>query len=153
MVYGLTSFPCILFAILFTYSLNGCDAFDIKKDLVFRLYTREDPIMYYALNAEGGPAINDTTFNPNRPTRIFVHGFRSKVKVLNRYCESFLNIGDYNFIAVDWIEGASTLYYYAAKGRVRPVSMDSDEMFWEFRIKMVFCILINDLRFLKNSLN
>lgn len=116
-----TSLPCILLMLLSTGVLDS-DAFDINKDLVFRLYTREDRIMYYALNADRGPAVNDTTFNPNRPTRVFVHGFRSKAKVINRYAEAYLNIGDYNFIAVDWIEGASTYNYYSAKGRVRPVS-------------------------------
>lgn len=112
---------CIIVIFLST-GLLSTEAFDINKDLVFRLYTREDPVMYYALNAYRGPALNDTTFNPNRPTRIFVHGFKSKAKVINRYAEAYLNAGDYNFIAVDWIAGASTYNYYSAKGRVSPVS-------------------------------
>lgn len=116
-----TSFLCVIFAIVSIYIINS-HAFDIEKDLVFRLYTREDPVMYYALKTEGTPAVTETTFDPHRPTRIFVHGFRSKEKVIKRYSDAYLQNGNYNFIAVDWIEGASTINYFSAKSRVRPVS-------------------------------
>lgn len=118
----LTSFVFLIFVFL---SIWIGEAFDINKDLVFRLYTREEPVMYYALHAERGPKLNETTFNHNRPTRVFVHGFRTKEKVIKRYAEAYLNIGDYNFIAVDWIEGASTINYFTAKGRVRPVGISN----------------------------
>lgn len=117
-----TSSLCVIFAIVAVCIINS-HAFDIETDLVFRLYTREDSVMYYALKTSGSPAITETTFNPNRPTRIFVHGFRSKEKVIRRYADAYLEVGDYNFIAVDWIEGASTFNYFLAKGRVRPVSL------------------------------
>lgn len=116
-----TCFPSVIFIIFSVCLLSCSEAFDIKKDLTFRLLTREEPVMYYALNVEGGLPLNETTFNRNRPTRIFVHGYKSKAKVLNRYTEAYLNVGDYNFIAVDWIEGASTINYFAAKNRVGPV--------------------------------
>lgn len=85
--------------------------------------------MYYVLKATGTPAISSTTFNPNRKTRIFVHGYKSKEKVINRYKEAYLLLGDYNFIAVDWISGASTYNYFSAKGRVGPVSDISKNKF------------------------
>lgn len=117
----LTSSVCIIFALILSIVYVN-DAFDIEKDLVFRLYTREEPVMYYALNGNGSPPIPETTFKPNRPTRIFVHGFRSKGKVIIRYKDAYLGVGDYNFIAIDWIKGASTYNYYSAKGRVQAVS-------------------------------
>lgn len=117
----ITSF-CGIIIVLVWVSINNSHAFDINKDLVFRLYTREDPVMYYALKASGSPLISETPFNPNRPTRIFVHGFKSKEKVMIRYKDAYLDLGDFNFIAVDWSKGASTYNYYSAKGRVRPVS-------------------------------
>lgn len=117
-----TGFGAIICVLLLSICVRHHHAFDIDKDLVFRLYTREEPSMYYVLKATGAPAISDTTFNPNRPTRIFVHGYKSKEKVINRYREAYLDLGDYNFIVVDWIEGASTYNYFAAKGRVGPVS-------------------------------
>lgn len=122
MDFRLARFPCVIFFICSIGLLSLCsEAFDIKKDLTFRLHTREDPVMYYALMAEGTLPLNETTFNRNRPTRIFVHGYKSKTKVINRYSEAYLNVGDYNFIAVDWVNGASTYNYFAAKNRVEPV--------------------------------
>ncbi|XP_055295778.1 lipase member H-A-like [Sitodiplosis mosellana] len=110
-----------VFVVVSICVLNS-NAFDINKDLVFRLYTREDPVMYYALKPNGSPAVSETPFNSSRPTRIFVHGYKSKEKVIKRYTENYLDIGDYNFIAVDWIEGASTYNYYLAKSRVGSIS-------------------------------
>lgn len=121
MIRPITSFSCVVFAFILI-CIFGSNAFDIEKDLVFRLYTHEDPIMYWALQPKGPILVSDTPFNASRPTRIFVHGFKSKEKVINRYKEAFLDAGNFNFIAVDWIEGASTYNYFFAKGRVGPVS-------------------------------
>lgn len=117
-----TSFHSLIAALSISLFVLESNAFKIDRDLVFRLYTREDPVMYYALKTIGPPEISETPFNPNRPTRIFIHGYRSKAKVINRYKEAYLKLGDYNFIGVDWIEGAQDLNYYSVKGRVRPVS-------------------------------
>lgn len=114
----ITSF---VFVIVSICVLNSY-AFEIEKDLVFRIYTRGDP-MYFVLTTNGTPPHSETPFNPNRPTRIFVHGYKSKEKVINRYRDAYLRSGDYNFIAVDWIKGASTYNYYSAKSRVGPVSL------------------------------
>lgn len=118
MIVQVTGLVCV---VVFIFVFNS-HAFDIEKDLAFRLYTREDPIMYYVLRTNGAPAVHDTPFKPTRPTRIFVHGYKSKEKVIKRYTDAYLGLGDFNFIAVDWIKGASTYNYYSAKGRVRPVS-------------------------------
>lgn len=100
------------------------EPFDINKDLIFRLYTREQPDVHQVLKADSSasPSISQTSFDSKRPTRIFIHGFKSKDKVIIRYKNAFLKLGDYNFIAVDWTEGATTKNYYAAKACVRPVS-------------------------------
>lgn len=103
------------------YAINSF-AFNIEKDLTFRLYTKEAPIVYYALKTSGSPPISDTPFNSSRPTRIFVHGYKSKEKTIDRYTEAYLTLGDFNFIAVDWIKGADTFNYLTAKSRVGPVS-------------------------------
>lgn len=97
-------------------------SFNIEKDLWFRLYTREDPTSYYVLSGSGYPEVSGTPFNSSRPTRIFIHGFKSKEKVIKRYTEAYLEFGDFNFIAVDWMQGTSTYNYYLAKSRTRLVS-------------------------------
>ena len=97
-------------------------SFNIEKDLWFRLYTREDPDSYYVLSGSGYPAVSETPFNSSRPTRIFIHGFKSKEKVIKSYTNAYLDLADFNFIAVDWIEGTRTYNYYLAKSRIRLVS-------------------------------
>lgn len=98
-----------------------CD-FDVEKDLIFRLYTREQIAVPFALKTSGSPLVSETTFNANRPTRIFIHGFKSKSKVIDHYPEPILSLGDFNFIAVDWTKGAQTNNYFVAKRLIRPVS-------------------------------
>lgn len=117
-----TSF-CGIIVLLISVSVLNSNAFDINKDLIFRLYTREEPTIYFDLKANDLSSNANTLFQPNRPTRIFIHGFKSKEKVIIRYKDALLQLGDFNFIAVDWREGASTFNYYLAKGRVRPVSL------------------------------
>lgn len=119
-----------VFAIVSICVVNS-NAFDIEKDLAFRLYTKEEPVMYYVLRTNGNPPVSDTPFNAKRPTRIFVHGYKTKEKTIDRYVQAYLKAGDFNFIAVDWIKGASTYNYLTAKSRVRPVS----EKFELFRFK------------------
>lgn len=105
--------------VLLSIGVFRSNGFDIEKDLIFRLYTQENPNTYYELKSNLEPP---AAFNPYRPTRIFVHGFQSSENVLLRYKDAFLKSGDYNFIAVDWTKGASTLNYLKAKKRVKPVS-------------------------------
>lgn len=78
-----------------------------------------------------------STFDPKRPTRIFCHGFQSSEKVLLRYKDAFLKLGNYNFIAVDWTNGANTINYLKAKGRVQPVSLNPN-FIEAFKIKHDF---------------
>ena len=112
-------FGVLIFTLL-SIGVFRTDTFDIEKDLVFRLYTQENSTEYHVLKANLLPP---TAFDPKRPTRIFCHGYKSSEKVLIRYKDGFLKLGNYNFIAVDWILGANTLNYLKAKSRVKPVSL------------------------------
>lgn len=115
----LTGCLCLFVAVCI---ISSSHAFDIETDLVFRLYTRENPVTYHALKVSGSLSIAETPFNPNRPTRIFVHGFRGDPDNFRQYEDAYLMLGNYNFIAVDWIEGADTFQYTTAKDRVDLVS-------------------------------
>lgn len=95
------------------------------KDVVFRLYTPELPISFIRLNDSDSKSISGSGFKPSRPTVIFVHGYKSKEKVILRYKDAYLKMGDYNFIGVDWIDGAATINYLAAKAYVPFVSYDN----------------------------
>lgn len=109
-----------IFVLLSIVIVQG--SYNVEKDLIFRLYTRKRPDHYQELKADDLPAISPSSFNPNRSTRIFIHGFRGKEKTILRYRDAYLNLGDYNFIAVDWTRGASTYNYFKAKNRIQAVS-------------------------------
>lgn len=117
---GQTSFFAILF-ISIIFLANRCHSFDIDTDIIFRLYTRNFS-SYAVLSPKNEPPIAESVFTASRQTRIFVHGFRSKEKVLNRYADAYLKADDYNFIGVDWTKGANVFNYYTAKNRVKHVS-------------------------------
>lgn len=97
------------------------EAFNEYEDIQFELYTREYPDSWQVLNTSRGDELLQSSWRAERPTRCFVHGFKSKRKVLNRYAKAFLHSGDYNFIAVNWMEGSSTSNYYVARNRVKKV--------------------------------
>lgn len=60
-------------------------------------------------------------WNPNRPTRFFIHGYYSTQDVLTQYAKAYLERGDYNFIAINWLRGARTINYMKARNRVQQV--------------------------------
>lgn len=112
--------------------LYTCRAFDADEDVIFKLYTRDHPTSYAVLNIEESRLISTDSFDPNLLTRIHIHGFLPKEEIIDRYREVYLSVGDFNFIVVDWIEGAYTLNYYSAKRRAKDVSSE--------------CILISELK-------
>lgn len=107
----------ILLSLLLVSSLH---AFDANEDIYFELYTYESPDNYQVIRNTLN--VRSTTFNPLRPTRIFVHGFRSDRSVIKQYAKAFLKAEDVNFIAMNWIDGAETILYPVAKNRVDEVS-------------------------------
>lgn len=111
-----------VFVVFLIDLFSNCHAFDLDKDLIFRLYTPEVRDKFHALNARNAPFISASLFNPKRKTRIFVHGFLSSEHVLIRYKETYLKLGDFNFIGVDWINGAKSYNYFMVKSRVPKVS-------------------------------
>lgn len=98
-----------------------CAAFDVNEDVEFELYTRDNRQIFQVFAKHGEVTIESTRFDPSRPTRIFVHGYQGKRRRISQYAEAYLNTIDCNFIAINWIKGASTVNYYTAKGRVKDV--------------------------------
>lgn len=113
----------IFFGILLFFVCHG-NAFDADEDVIFKLYKRDNPtnfsvIEVYRVN-ETSVILNDF-FDPKIPTRIHIHGYWSLQKIIDRYRQVYLGIGDFNFIVVDWLEGAQTINYFLAKRRVKEV--------------------------------
>lgn len=60
-------------------------------------------------------------WDPNRRTRIFIHGFYSDREILEKYARGYLERDDYNFIAINWLRGARTINYVKARHRIHDV--------------------------------
>jgi pancreatic triacylglycerol lipase len=67
--------------------------------------------------------VQQSHFNPNRPTRVLVHGWwedeTSDISTLTS--AELLNYYDFNVIFIDWSEGARTINYIGARNRVGTV--------------------------------
>lgn len=120
-----TTFCTTIFVLLSIVMINGDLLFSVEKDVIFRLYTPEQPDVHEEIKPDNLSDISQTSFNPHRPTRIFIHGFRSKENMIFRYRDAYLKLGNFNFIAVDWTKGAETFNYFMVLNRVKPVSFDS----------------------------
>lgn len=60
-------------------------------------------------------------WNPNRPTRIFIHGYYSDHDTLRKYANAYLERDNFNFIAINWLRGAKTINYVKARFRILEV--------------------------------
>lgn len=98
-------------------------ASDPNPIVYFRLYTPTNRTSHLELRTSDSGSgsthtISSTKFDPRWPTRVFVHGFLSDDTVISQYRDTYLQRGDYNFIAVDWVQAAGTYNYITAKGHV-----------------------------------
>lgn len=100
--------------------LSVVQTFNANEDIYFELYTQENPDNYQVIRNVG--SIENTAFDARRPTRIFVHGFRSVRDIIKQYSNAYLKSGNFNFIAMNWIDGAETLVYPVARVRIEVVS-------------------------------
>lgn len=107
-----TAFTILLFCACST------EAFNLYNSTIFRLYKRELLTTYTLLNNNASESVNNELFDPKLPTRVYVHGYFGSEETIENYRQIFLKVGDYNFISVDWREGASDMNYYIAKARV-----------------------------------
>merc|ERR1712018_316873 len=79
---------------------------DVSKDVHFYLWTRENPslgdtLMYNDNLAED---LSSSHFDPNRRTKILVHGFMDNglIQWIRDTRDALLEAGDFNVISVDW---------------------------------------------------
>lgn len=123
------------FTILLFFTCNN-KAFNLYKSTIFRLYKRELLTTYTLLNSNATESVKNEFFDPKLPTRIYVHGYLGNEETIENYRQIFLKVGDYNFIAIDWTKGATTMNYYIAKARVPLVHKNF------IRKKKLFLIII-----------
>lgn len=126
-------FLTIIIISLFCIPIN-CGKFNPTNDIICEIYSRDSKLFrnltLQVLNETrqesksiwfNGDIENDLQFDPKRPTRVFIHGYYSNRDTIQEYANAYLETGDFNFIAIDWLAGAQTLDYRKARSRVRTV--------------------------------
>jgi predicted alpha/beta-fold hydrolase len=97
--------------------------FDAYRDVRILLSTRENLGNPRELNFRDIASIQNSPFNPSRPTRILIHGWfedeTSDIKV--ETSRELLQFYDFNVLFIDWSEGSRTINYVQATQRVSPV--------------------------------
>ena len=87
------------------------------------LSTRENANNPIQLRFRDLPSLQQTPFNPTKPTRVLIHGWfedgDSDISV--ETSRQLLELYDFNIIFVDWSEGSRTISYVQARNRVPPV--------------------------------
>lgn len=104
--------------------------FNAETGIFFRLYTRKNPEQDQILKPNDTGSVTNSNFNPGHPTRLLIHGWNQngKSEVLVKIRHSYLSVGDFNVIAVDWGEGAQTINYITARYYVEPVGRVTSQM-------------------------
>lgn len=131
----------ILFSLFCVVNLTSAGKFDAKKDVSYEMYCRysnetttttlyDINILKHANLIINGVGDNRTVngvrncrwnWHPNRPTRLFIHGYYSDEETLKRYARGFIERADFNFIAINWLRGARTIDYVKARHRIMEV--------------------------------
>lgn len=123
--------------------LTSAGKFDAKKDVLYEMYSRfsnestattlheidKNILRYENLVVEGEGDDRVVTniqncrwnWHPNRPTRLYIHGFYGDQETSRRYAKAYLERDNYNFIAINWVRGAKTINYVKARYRVMEV--------------------------------
>ncbi|KAL9703740.1 hypothetical protein quinque_007258 [Culex quinquefasciatus] len=99
--------------------------FNPESDVVFRLYTRRNPLHPQLIRWDDPSSIMNSNFNPENPTRFLIHGWIEGEDATLHWVikDHFMRVGDFNVINVDWGAGAQTINYIGARNRVAGVGM------------------------------
>ncbi|XP_062533323.1 pancreatic triacylglycerol lipase-like [Armigeres subalbatus] len=99
--------------------------FNPEADVVFRMFTRRNPVHAQTISWDDPSSISNSNFNPDHPTRFLIHGWVEGQDATLHWVikDHFMRVGDFNVINVDWGAGAQTINYIAARNRVGGVGM------------------------------
>ncbi|XP_058467031.1 pancreatic lipase-related protein 2-like [Malaya genurostris] len=96
--------------------------FTPESDMVFRLFTRSNPTEAQILQIGSAASITGSNFNAAHPVRFTIHGWNGNGNDGSNTIirDSFLAVGDFNVISVDWSVAAVTPNYNSARNQVGP---------------------------------
>lgn len=96
--------------------------FSPEDDVIFELYTLTNPTEPQILSISNYSTILSSNFNWWKPTRIFIHGWNSRLH--SEFTDAYLVKAKHNvnLIGVNWGKGSDTIFYNYARGRVNDVA-------------------------------
>ncbi|XP_014475140.1 PREDICTED: pancreatic triacylglycerol lipase-like [Dinoponera quadriceps] len=96
----------------------------ISERILFYLYTRKNPNHPQLIYVDDEESINNSNFDPEKPTRITTHGWMNSYKssACRLIKDAYLKHGDYNVIVIDW-SSISLGPYLLASRRVKTVAL------------------------------
>lgn len=93
-----------------------------ERDMVFRLFTRSNPITPQAIQIRNDAQLQSSFFNSAHQTRFHIHGWtQGGPDTANIYRDAYLTQNNFNVFAVDWGVGAQDPNYIASRNRVGEV--------------------------------
>lgn len=97
--------------------------YDAPSAVKFFLHTRRNDGREQ-LVLENTESVMQSTFDPTKPVRMLVHGWRNDetsdfIQIVK---DAFLQADDVNVIALDWSKGGDTWNYWSARGKIGDVS-------------------------------
>lgn len=96
--------------------------FTAESDIVFLVFTRQNPTVGQIIQLENLDSLLSTNFNPANPTRFLIHGWNGGANAgsNNAPRNAYLEVGEFNVIVVDWGAGANS-NYITSRNRVGAV--------------------------------
>lgn len=99
-------------------------AFNPEADIVFLLFTRQNPTVGQRIIFRNLASVQNSNFNPSHPTRFLVHGWGGNAQsTINVARDDFLRFGNFNVVVVDWNIGAASNNYITARNNVGPTGV------------------------------
>lgn len=92
-----------------------------ETDIVFILFTNDNQ-NGQIIQWNNADSIRASTFNPNNPTRLTIHGWGGGANdgTNGNIRRALFQVGNFNVITVDWGAGAQSNNYLTARNRVGP---------------------------------
>ncbi|XP_015591576.1 pancreatic triacylglycerol lipase [Cephus cinctus] len=84
----------------------------MPHDVIFHLYTRNNPVASYILKTGDIANLKNSKFDGNLSTKVIIHGWTNSGKSYwyNHFRHNYLTVGNYNVIGVDWFAGSAKGY-------------------------------------------
>ncbi|XP_037040913.1 phospholipase A1-like [Bradysia coprophila] len=97
-------------------------SFNAPTDIVFRLFTRQNPTAAQTVPLNNNAVLNNSNYNPALQTRFHIHGWNGGGAATGAAIRNaWINAINCNVFTVDWGAGAQTPNYVLARNRVNAV--------------------------------